>query len=300
MGSITNGLVAYYPMHGDATGAIGSGMGGVLTGSPQAATNRFGEPMQAMAFKGGMDGLMLTNLNVNLAANGQNTVCFWLNWQGETSGTTNPIAMPFGWGGADQTYCLLFQTAEAGRFGFSMGMGDIYGVSSAMMTTNSWMHVAAVFENGSTAGSQLYINGMAMASMMSKSGMPMGMGPSGSASKMAFIGGSAGQSTNGYPFFGMMSDFRVFDRALSPAEIQGIYKQEAGPQLMLRPGTEGGTSTMSVSSMMSGWKFQMQSSGDLIHWTNQVGIVMPGNGGAASFAVTLGAPAMFWRMLGNP
>ena len=153
MGLMTNGLVAYYPMHGDATEATGHGMNGMLMGSPHMATNRFGQPMQALAFNGDMDGMMLTNLNVNLATNAENTVCFWMNWNGQTGGAANPVSMPFGWGNTNQAYCLLFQGTNSGRFGFSGGMGDVYGMGSAMMGTNTWMHIAAVFNNGTTTGS---------------------------------------------------------------------------------------------------------------------------------------------------
>jgi hypothetical protein len=116
MGSMINGLVGYYPMHGDGSEATGQGMNGMLMGFPQMATNRFGQPMQALAFNGGMDGMMLTNLNVNLTTNAENTVVFWMNWNGQTGGAANPVSMPFGWGNANRAYCLLFQGANSGRF----------------------------------------------------------------------------------------------------------------------------------------------------------------------------------------
>jgi hypothetical protein len=300
MDSMTNGLVAYYPMHGDSTEATGHGMSGMLMGSPRMATNRFGQPMQALAFNGGMDGMMLTNLNVNLMTNAENTVCFWMNWSGRTDGTTNPVSMPFGWGNSNQTYCLLFQSMNNGQFGFSAGMGDVYGMGWAMMATNTWMHIAAVFNNGTTTGSQLYVNGQPMTGMMSMAGMPMGMGRTGSASHMAFVGGTSDQTGNRYEFFGMMSDLRMYDRALGPDEIMDIYRMETGSKMQLNPGMSAGTGSLTIGSMMSGWKFQMQSSSDLIHWTNQGGIVLPGSIGTQSVPVDMGGQATFWRTVGGP
>jgi hypothetical protein len=125
---MTNGLVALYPMHGDANDMSGHGMTGMITGAPMMTTNRFGEPGDALFFNGGMDGIMLTNLDVNLITNGQNTVCLWMRWDGGVNGSTNPVAMPFGWGNTNQNYCLLFQQEGNGRFGFSGGMGDVYGM----------------------------------------------------------------------------------------------------------------------------------------------------------------------------
>lgn len=95
---MTNGLVAHYPMHGDAGDVSGHGMGGMMSGAPMMTTNRFGEPGGALAFSGGMDGILLSNLDVNLTTNGQNTVCLWMRWDGGVDGRTNPVAMPFGWG----------------------------------------------------------------------------------------------------------------------------------------------------------------------------------------------------------
>jgi hypothetical protein len=298
--SVTNGLVAYYPMHGDATEATGHGTNGMLMGSPQMATNRFGQPMQALAFNGGMDGMMLTNLNVDLATNAENTVCFWMSWNGQPGGAANPVSMPFGWGDTNGAYCLLFQGTNSGSFGFSMGMGDVYGMSSAMMAPNTWTHIAAVFNNGTTTGSQLYVNGQPMTGMMSMSGMPMGIGRAGSASHMASVGGTGGQTGNGYQFFGMMSDLLVYDRALEADEITGIYRMEAGSQMQLMSGMSAGTGKITIGSMMTGWKFQMQSSADLIHWTNQGGMFLPGSGGTNFVTVDMGGQGKFFRTVGSP
>ncbi|MBX3744218.1 MAG: LamG domain-containing protein [Verrucomicrobiae bacterium] len=298
IGRMANGLVAYYPMHGDATEATGRGMNGMLMGSPQMATNRFGQPMQAMAFNGGMDGMMLTNLDVSTMTNMQNSVSFWMNWNGQMGSST--VSMPFGWGDADKPSCLLFDSSDGGRFGFSGGMGDVYGMGSGMMPTNSWMHIAAVFKNGASSESQLYVNGQPMAGMMSMSGMQGGMMMSGFASSMAFVGGSNGQTATAYPFFGMMSDLRMYDRALSPDEVKALYQMESGAQMRLVPGPVTGSATMEIASMMMGWMFQLQSSTDLVRWVDQGTMIMPGNGGMATMNMSVSGPAMFWRTVGQP
>ena len=128
----------------------------------------------------------------------------------------------------------------------------------------------------------------------------MGMGRTGSAAHMAFVGGTSGQSTNGYQFFGMMSDLRVYDRALGADEIMGIYQVEAGSQMQLMPGMNTRTGKIGIGSMMAGWKFQMQSSSDLIHWTNHGAMFLPGSGGANSVTVDMGGQMMFWRTVGSP
>ena len=128
----------------------------------------------------------------------------------------------------------------------------------------------------------------------------MGMGRTGSASHMAFVGGTSDQTGNGNQFFGMMSDLRMYNRALGPDEMMDIYHMEAGSKMQLTSGTSAGMGRMTIGSMMSGWKFQMQSSSDLIHWTNQGGIVPAGSSGAQPVPVDMSGQGMFWRTVGSP
>ncbi len=298
MGPMTNGLVSYYPMHGDAQDASGRGMNGTLTGSPMMTTNRFGRSMGAMAFNGGMDGMMMTNLPVGMATNMQNSVSFWMNRSAQPGGSA--LSMPFGWGNTNQPLCLLFDGSDGDRFGFSGGRGGGYGMGSGMMPTNTWMHIAAVFNNGTMSGSQLYVDGQPMMGMMSMSATQGGMMGSGSAASMAFVGGAGGTPSGANPFFGMMSDLRVYDRALTGDEIMGLYRMEAGAEVRLMPGAAPGTMRMEIGSMMAGWMFQVQSSTDLVHWMDQGDMLKPGAQGSNSVAVGMDGPAMFWRTMGRP
>ena len=56
---------------------------------------------------------------------------------------------------------------------------------------------------------------------------------------------------------------------------------------------------LEFSSMMMGWQFQMQSSTDLVHWTNSANPFMPGSDMAPQMMDTAG-PLMFWRLQANP
>lgn len=298
---MTNGLVAHYPMHGDANDLSGHGMHGTVIGAPMMTTNRFGEPGHGMAFAGGMDAIMLTNLNVNLTPDSQNTVCLWMRWDGGVNGTTNPVAMPFGWGNTNENYCLLFQQEGSGRFGFSGGMADVYGTDYSPMLSNHWVHVAAVFNNGNMMNSGLYINGQQMTGSMTLGGMPMGMGMmlQRSAHPMAFLGGFGGQGSVPYQFFGAMSDVRLYNRALTDEEIARLFQMEAAPRLRMMSGGMAGMANLELSSMMMGWQFQVQFSSDLAHWTNYSNAFMPTEATMVNM-LDAGAPHMFWRLQASP
>jgi hypothetical protein len=298
---MTNGLIAHYPMHGNANDVSGQGMHGSIMGSPMMATNRFGEPGHGLAFAGGMDAIMLTNLNVNMTTNRQNTVCLWMRWDGGVNGSTNPVAMPFGWADANQNYCLLFQRQGNGRFGFSGGMADVYGMDYGPALSNHWVHVAAVFNNGNMMNSGLFINGQRVMGSMTVGGMPMGMGMmvQRSAHPMAFLGGFGGQGSLPYQFFGAMSDVRIYNRALTEEEISALFRMDAGPYVRMMAGGTPGTANLEFSSMIMDWQFQMQFSSDLAHWTNYSDMFMPS---ASSMVRTVdaGMPHMFWRLQVNP
>jgi hypothetical protein len=298
---MTNGLVAHYPMHGDASDVSGNAMHGRILGSPMMTTNRFGEPDHGFAFTGGMDAITLTNLNVNMTTNSQNTVCLWMRWDGGVNGATNPVAMPFGWGNTNQNYCLLFQREGSGRFGFSGGMADVYGTDFGPALSNHWVHVAAVFNNGNMMNSGLYINGQRTTGSMTLGGMPMGMGMmvQRSAHPMAFLGGFGGQGSVPYQFFGAMSDVRIYNRPLTDPEITALFRMDAAPYMRMMEGSTPNTANLEFSSMMMGWQFQMQFSGDLAHWTNYSEVFMPGSATMVR-TVDPAGPHMFWRLQANP
>lgn len=298
---MTNGLIAHYPMHGDATDVSGHGMDGMMMGSPMTVTNRFGEPGHALAFAGGMDTIMLSNLDANVTATGQNTVSFWMRWDGGVDGKTNPVAMPFGWGNTNQNYCLLLQKQGNGRFGFSGGMADVFGADYGASLSNHWAHVAAVFNNGDTMNSGLYINGQRIMGSMTASGMATGMGMmvQRSAHPMAFVGGFGGQGSLPYQFFGAMSDVRIYNRALTDEEVTTLFQMDTAPSLRMTAGSMVGMKNLEFSSMMMDWQFRMQVSNDLVHWTNDGEVFMPGPG-TMERMVDAGGAHMFWRLLANP
>lgn len=298
---MTNGLIAHYPMHGDASDVSGHGMDGMMMGSPMMVTNRFGEPGHALAFAGGMDTIMLSNLDANMTANGQNTVSLWMRWDGGVDGSTNPVAMPFGWGNTNQNYCLLLQKEGNGRFGFSGGMADVFGTDYGASISNHWAHVAAVFNNGDTMNSGLYVNGQRVMGSMTASGMPTGMGMmvQRSAHPMAFLGGFGGQGSLPYQFFGAMSDVRIYNRALTEEEVTNLFRMDTAPSMRMTSGSMVGMTNLELSSMMMDWQFRIQVSSDLVHWTNDGEVFIPGPG-TMDRMVDAGGPHMFWRLLANP
>lgn len=136
---------------------------------------------------------------------------------------------------------------------------------------------------------------------MTVGGMPMGMGMivQRSAHPMAFLGGFGGQGSVPYQFFGAMSDVRIYNRAITADEIAALFRMDVAPIMRMMAGSTNGTANLVFKSMMMDWRFQMQSSGDLTHWTNYSDMFTPGSC-TMVHPVDPGGPHMFWRLQASP
>lgn len=88
----------------------------------------------------------LSNLPVNTSPSAQNSVSFWMYWNGSTN-----TSVPLGWSG----YKLTF---KSNIFGFDAD-GLMFGRSTNGLA-NGWHHVSAVFTNMDIASNKLYIDGV--------------------------------------------------------------------------------------------------------------------------------------------
>ncbi|MBI5360864.1 MAG: DUF2341 domain-containing protein [Planctomycetes bacterium] len=138
-----------------------------------------------------------------VTANAKTTVEFWMYWTGADD------KMPFGWNG----YNLYLRN---NFFGFNTANGDVYGISSTGLS-NKWVHVAAIFNNGSVTSSSLYING-ASQTLSQLQGAPLSKNVTSSA------------NISGWPFDalyrigGKIDDVRIYSRALTADEASAHYQ----------------------------------------------------------------------------
>ena len=114
------------------------------------------------------------------------------------------------------------------------------GIAAAFLQTNQWLHIAAVYNGnfGSAGRSMIYLSGVLMDTHIGSDNSP-GTGLTGNVKigQVASMGreGPAGANY----FFGMVDDFAIWRRALTPTEIQNIYNggqlgQSLG-DLMIQP-----------------------------------------------------------------
>ena len=195
-------MIGWWQGNGNTTDIIGGNNGTVLgdvTYSP-------GMVGQAFSFDGNGDFINLDNLPVNPSPGAETTVDFWMYWNGELG---QDGQMPFGFNSFD----LYFYGPG---FGFNTANSDVWGIPSQGLA-NRWVHVAAIFRNGNVTESRLFIDGIERALSM-QNGTP----GNGTVTSDARIGGW--RLWDHYDFYGLIDEVEIFNRGLTPQEIQSIYR----------------------------------------------------------------------------
>ncbi|MBW8370547.1 MAG: LamG domain-containing protein [Thiobacillus sp.] len=173
---------------------------------PQATTPaRSGDPGTCGygTFAGGALNLPVA---ANTTAGAKTTVSFWMYWDGSNS------VMPIGWARHD-----LWLTS--GSFGFNTSNSDVFGISSAGLA-NRWVHVVAVFTNGSVTTNKLYIDGIAQ-TLTQRHGTPN----LANAVVNANLRVSGWQADGNYRFRTRIDEVEVFDGAMTLSQVLARYNE---------------------------------------------------------------------------
>ena len=186
----------------------GNGNTGILTNGPTFDSANAG----SIVFDKVDDRIDCTVSQVNTTSTNFNTVSMWMFWTGQSNG----FPMEF------TTYRLWFP--QTTQFGFNTGASDCYGFNPIDLA-NKWTYLVALFYNGSyTNNSKMYINGIEQSLQQLR-----GTARSGNATSQVTIGGY--RSGNQYPFPGKISNFQIYNRALTPQEILQNYNATKGRYL---------------------------------------------------------------------
>lgn len=225
-GTLTNGLVGYWKMD-DNTGtttidSTGNGNTGTFTNSPTWGAGRFGTGVRLS------DGTTNQYINVPSATSIDNLPKFtWSVWV-NPSQLQNDVTLMRKSGNID----MYLENISSGlRVQLFL---DCLGSSLTRLTTsadnlrlNQWNHIVFVYDGGGCALSnvQLYVNGTATtAHANSVSGS--GAYDNSDAGSPLSIGNSTNLSRQ---ILGSVDEVRVYNRALSSAEVSQLYDFAPGP-----------------------------------------------------------------------
>jgi len=158
---LTNGLVAYYPLNGNANDASGNAANAVAENVTFAA-ERFGHSGQAAWFDGSSSFLTLPASQLHLAGSPQATISEWVKLDA-TRGELFCFAIntyyipPPGPAGI----CLDLQ--PSGQLGVWTCSDSDCTFSTTSFSTNAWYHLVVVYDGQATANSnkvRIYFNGV--------------------------------------------------------------------------------------------------------------------------------------------
>ncbi len=214
-GNLNNGLVAYYPFDGNANDKSGNGNHGV---EHNGVTYVAGISGQAAMFDGEDDFISIWSkeeINQNINTN-EGTVCVWFNIAEESSGNSSFIYQYYG-DNNDRLYLNAEYTTPASA-DLRMGVGDTHK-SSCKVTANSWNNAVMIWTSDGVM--KLYINGLFV-----NKGTFTNPGFQFKGNEQFYFG----RGWDGNPAFysGAIDDLRIYNRALSEAEIQELYSEDNG------------------------------------------------------------------------
>ena len=217
---LTNGLVAYYPLNGNATDASGNGNNGVIHGA-LTATDRFGISNGCFSFDG-------TNQYISALAD-------------KLPVTNRTISVWFKANRVDNRPAILGYGGNPCGTSFALGL-NVVGYESYWLSThcsaytlsipytnppvNAWHHWVVVMDE---IGTQFYLDGQFIGSRdgvteTHVAGTELGLGT---------IPNQVGQTPYADPFVGyldgFLDDVRFYNRALSTNEVQQLCEFESVP-----------------------------------------------------------------------
>ncbi|MBU6232466.1 hypothetical protein KGP36_07570, partial [Patescibacteria group bacterium] len=274
-GSLNQGLVGYWTFNnqdmnwatGKAYDRSGQGNNGNFVNLSTTTSPVQGKIGQAVSFDGATRYVDVPNTS-SLNITGAVTVSAWIYQRAYPTVNAYPIACRVATtypGAGSGQYCLGGRTNGAIVFAVYNASGSLEpGVFTTQPPLNSWHLVTGTYDGTSTA--RIYVDGV-----LSDTAASSTFGSLVTKSSDEFIGGGGSSYWNAN-----IDDVRIYNRALSAAEIHQLYLQGGGVAL---EGTTGGASRgCGLSTLNCGlvgyWTFNNQD----MNWATGKVNDMSGNG----------------------
>jgi hypothetical protein len=224
-GSLTRGLVAYYPMekaegeilHDGALnnlGQIKSGSNGTTDAANMWASGKVGN--HGLAFDGIDDHVKLPDIGLNKSESF--TISAWVNLSDTPEESETVIGR---YDGSDDIFRLIYNGGGSDKWRWQAGHigGNIHDIRSVVASADTWYHLVVTFDpSGPT--SKLYIDGTQERSETSSI-------DNFTSSNGLWIGG---RNDDNHYLNGQIDDVRIYNRTLSEPEIKALYNEGNGVQ----------------------------------------------------------------------
>ncbi|PLX21402.1 hypothetical protein C0584_02715 [Candidatus Parcubacteria bacterium] len=256
---MSDGLVGYWKLDETATtsGAIdssGNGNNGTYYGNASTTGGRFGN---GAIFNGAGDYILATGTEVNSELQ-ELTISLWVK-PAEDDTRIDLLSRHGGITPASNSGWGLYRDASTNKINWSCAeVGDWHSIlSSSEVSSGSWTHITGVFSSSGNF-QKLYVNGIEEASVDNANWDIYY-----SAANNLSIGRNADGT---YNVKGKIDDVRIYNRALSPGEVEDLYQWAPGPVVHLKMDEKQGTTAYDSSGYGNNGTLSIDPE-DLSHWT---------------------------------
>jgi len=216
----TGQLVAYYPFNGNANDESGNGYNGTEYGNPTLTADRFGSGSRAFDFDGVNDYVDLGQ-NAIFDNPSEISISVWIWPNNNEHGKIVTKGSDVGNDRSRFTWEIAYMPGTI-RFGVSDGTNYTEVLSTNSANIGSWHHIVATY-NGSIT--RIYLDGLLENSSTTISGnLNSETGP-------LQIGRENNGGAGNAEFNGKIDDIRIYNYALSDAEISNLYHEGGWPNI---------------------------------------------------------------------
>ncbi len=241
------GLVAQYDFQGNADDSSGNARNGAVFGA-QLTSDRFGNPNSAYAFQKVGDYIVVQD---SMHPQGEVTLTYscWVKIEGNLDAQLlNVASAPPGAKFTPNSRSDF--SAVSNRLGY-IGEGNDFGLNTPL-SAHVW-HLVALTK--ASTNLTFYVDGKLVGTGRTRSGQNV-------TSHTLFIGDNGNRYHNNYEqFIGALDDVKIFNRALSPDEVQQLYQSEIGPRVIFIKAF-----TVDLANLSIGSTYQLQASTDGVSW----------------------------------
>ncbi|MHA2329511.1 MAG: LamG-like jellyroll fold domain-containing protein, partial [Candidatus Hodarchaeales archaeon] len=224
---LSNGLVGYWKMDesdwtndctatdvADSSGNDNNGKSCPSTTGPDPAAGKFGN---GGSFDGSNDYIEVPDSTTTNVTGSQLTVAGWYYFDTVSGRNTHLIRKYNSSGG------YVVNLGTSGNVGFYIYNGVTYVPSgSSAVPADQWTHVVGTYDNNQNLV-RLYINGTLVSSANADGDISSSSGGN------LLLGYQGWQASDNYTLDGSMDEVRIYNRALSPAEIRQLYNWAPRP-----------------------------------------------------------------------
>jgi hypothetical protein len=219
-GSLTQGLVGYWPFCGNANDDSGNGNNGTVNGAT-LTTDRFGNTNSAYSFNGTSNFIEVPDNNL-LDVSNNFTISLWMkisDYAVALSSDPQSTVLSKPKPGFSTGYCIsAYYNLNNNKFSFNgvINSTQIYQTSNSAPPLNTWINVIYTYDG---ASSKLYKNGV----LESSSNVVYSL--LNSTSSLFFGKEFDNASTSKRYFKGLIDDIGIWNRALTTQEVTQLFNQ---------------------------------------------------------------------------